>query len=131
MCSSISWCVNRGDFKRRFEVILSQEDETLNNRSKDILRERYVNMVNKLEIHAKRASFWFLSLSTLTTVGSIVVPALISIQDKTFDVNSDEEEIREKFNIFKGKNLFFLNGRELKETVKEFQLIKEVKIKKI
>ncbi len=46
-------------------------------------------------------------------------------------VNSDEEEIREKFNIFKGKNLFFLNRRELKETVKEFQLIKEVKIKKI
>lgn len=98
MCSSISWCVNRGDFKRRFEVILSQEDETLNNRSKDILRERYVNMVNKLEIHAKRASFWFLSLSTLTTVGSIVVPALISIQDKTFDVNSDEEEQKEHEN---------------------------------
>ena len=46
-------------------------------------------------------------------------------------VNSDEEEIREKFNIFKGKNLFFLNRRQLKETAKEFQFIKEVKIKKI
>jgi len=92
MCSSISWCVNRGDFKRRFEVILSQEDETLDARSKEILRERYVNMVDKLEISAKRASFWFLSLSSLTTVGSIIVPALISIQDKTFNINSDETE---------------------------------------
>jgi hypothetical protein len=50
MCSSISWCVNRGDFKRRFEVILSQDDDTLDGRSKDILRERYVNIVDKVEI---------------------------------------------------------------------------------
>ena len=92
MCSSISWCVNRGDFKRRFEVILSQEDDTLDERSKDILRERYVNMVDKLEISAKRASFWFLTLSSITTVGSIIVPALISIQDKTFEIDSDETE---------------------------------------
>ena len=101
MCSSISWCVNRGDFKRRFEVILGQDDDSLNERSKDILRERYVNMVNKIEIGAKRSSFWFLTFSSLTTVGSIIVPALISIQDKTFDVDSDEEEQRQhKNNIY-------------------------------
>ena len=40
MCSSISWCVNRGDFKKRFEIILGQEDDSLDERSKDILRER-------------------------------------------------------------------------------------------
>jgi hypothetical protein len=101
MCSSISWCVNRGDFKRRFEVILGQDDESLDARSKDILRERYVNMVNKIEIGAKRSSFWFLTFSSLTTVGSIIVPALISIQDKTFDVDSDEEDQRQhKNNIY-------------------------------
>jgi len=98
MCSSISWCVNRGDFKRRFEVILGQDDDSLNERSKDILRERYVNMVNKIEIGAKRSSFWFLTFSSLTTVGSIIVPALISIQDKTFDVNSDEDEQKQHQN---------------------------------
>lgn len=92
MCSSISWCFNRGDFKRRFEVILSQDNQNLDDRSKDILRERYVNMVNKIEIGAKRSSFWFMTFSSLTTVGSIIVPALISIQDKTFDINSDEED---------------------------------------
>jgi len=98
MCSSISWCVNRGDFKRRFEVILSQENDTLDARSKDILRERYVNIVDKIEIGAKRSSFWFMTFSSLTTVGSIIVPALISIQDKTFEVNSTEIEQRQHQN---------------------------------
>lgn len=98
MCSSISWCVNRGDFKRRFEIILSQEDDTLDTRSKDILRERYVNMVNKIEIGSKRSSFWFMTFSSLTTIGSIIVPALISIQDKTFEINSTEIEKREHEN---------------------------------
>lgn len=98
MCSSISWCINRGDFKRRFEVILSQDDDSLDARSKDILRERYVNMVDKIELGAKRSSFWFMTFSSLTTIGSIVVPALISIQDKTFNINSDEDEQKQHQN---------------------------------
>lgn len=98
MCSSISWCVNRSGFARRFNQILEEDDPPLSPMSKSILRDRYVRIVNGLEVSAKRSNFWFLTLSSVTTVGSIIVPALISIQDKTFEVNSTTNELEQHNN---------------------------------
>jgi hypothetical protein len=98
MCSSISWCVNRSGFSKRFNQILEEDDPPLSPMSKSILRDRYVRIVNGLEVSAKRSNFWFLTLSSVTTVGSIIVPALISIQDKTFEVNSTTNELEQHNN---------------------------------
>ena len=98
MCSSISWCVNRSGFARRFNQILEEDDPPLSPMNKSILRDRYVRIVNGLEVSAKRSNFWFLTLSSVTTVGSIIVPALISIQDKTFEVNSTTNELEQHNN---------------------------------
>lgn len=98
MCSSISWCVNKSGFARRFNQILEEENSSLASLSKSILRDRYVRIVNGLEVSAKRSNFWFLTLSTVTTVGSIIVPALISIQDKPFLVNSTSNELEQHNN---------------------------------
>ena len=91
MCSNISWCFNRSDFERRFNHVLLEKNVILDRTSKEILKNRYVKLVSKLEIAAKRSNFWFLWCSTITTVGSILVPALLSIQDRTFKVDSSEE----------------------------------------
>jgi len=98
MCSSISWCVNRSGFSKRFNQILEEDDPSLNQLSKSILKDRYVRIVNSLEVSAKRSNFWFLTLSSITTVGSIIVPALISIQDKPFLVNSTTDELEQHNN---------------------------------
>lgn len=71
---------------------MEEENSSLTSLSKSILRDRYVRIVNGLEVSAKRSNFWFMAFSSITTVGSIIVPALISIQDKTFEVNSTSEE---------------------------------------
>ena len=98
MCSSISWCVNKSGFARRFNQILEEDNPSLNQMSKSILKDRYVRLVNGLEVSAKRSNFWFLTLSVVTTVGSIIVPALISIQDKPFLVNSTSNELEQHNN---------------------------------
>jgi hypothetical protein len=92
MCSSVSWCFNRGEFSKKFDKILSEEDTRLTETSKNILRNRYVCLVNKLEVSSKRSSFLYHSFSSIITVGSILVPALISIQDRTFTNSQEEEE---------------------------------------
>ena len=98
MCSSISWCVNRSGFARRFNQIIEEDSPSLDQMSKSILKDRYVRLVNGLEVSAKRSNFWFLTLSAVTTVGSIIVPALISIQDKPFLVNSTSNELEQHNN---------------------------------
>ena len=92
MCSNISWCVNRGEFSKRFGQLVSMEDNELDPMSKQILKNRYVNLVNSMEVASKRSAFWYSSFNTITTVGSIVVPALISIQDRTFEINATDYE---------------------------------------
>ncbi len=43
---------------------------------------RYRRLVSKLDESAKRSAFLYHLLSTFTTLGSIVVPSLISVQEK-------------------------------------------------
>ena len=101
MCSQISWCVNKSEFSSRFGQLVSMEDNKLDEMSKQILRNRYINLVNSLEVSSKRSSFWFTTLNTITTIGSIIVPALISIQDRTFQANAtDQDHINHENNIY-------------------------------
>ena len=45
--------------------------------------------------------------------------------------NSDENKIKKKLEEFKGKSIIFINTKGLKETIKDFNFIREIKIKKI
>lgn len=66
-------------FADNFEKVvenLDQEDQ------KNYLYIRYLRILRKIENNSKRSTFWYFTLSTIVTVGSIVVPALISIQDE-------------------------------------------------
>jgi hypothetical protein len=92
MCSTISWCVNKSEFSNRFSQLVSMEDNHLDAMSKQILKSRYINLVNSLEVKSKRSAFWFTTLNTFTTVGSIIVPALLSVQDRTFQVNATDQD---------------------------------------
>ena len=101
MCSNISWCINKSEFSNRFGSLVSIEDNKLDNISKQILKNRYINLVNSLEVASKRSAFWFSFFNTTTTVGSIIVPALISIQDRTFQINAtDIDQISHENNIY-------------------------------
>jgi len=93
MCSNISWCINKGEFATRFTNVLGNKGLTdLNDLSKEILKNRYIKLINAMEVSSKRANFWFVFLTSLTTVGSIIVPGLLSIQDRTFNVNSSSSD---------------------------------------
>lgn len=99
MCSNVSWCINKGQFSNRFGRVLdSEEMSDLDGLSKEILRNRYIKLINAMEVSSKRASFWFVALSTMTTVGSIIVPGLLSIQDRTFGANSTSQDKSEHEN---------------------------------
>ncbi len=45
--------------------------------------------------------------------------------------NSDENKIKKKLDEFKGKNIILISTKKLKETIKDFDFIREIKIKKI
>ena len=92
MCSTISWCVNKSEFSSRFGQLVSMEDNELDAMSKQILRNRYINLVNALEVASKRSSFWYSTFNLTTTIGSIIVPALISIQDRTFQADATDQD---------------------------------------
>lgn len=47
---------------------------------KQILRDRYVGLVDRTEERAARFTFFFYTSRTIVTVGSLFVPALLSIQ---------------------------------------------------
>ena len=101
MCSNISWCVNRGEFSSRFGQLISMDDNELDQMSKQILKNRYINLVNAMEVSSKRSAFWYSTFNTFTTVGSIIVPGLISIQDRTFRTDAtDQDQIEHENGIY-------------------------------
>lgn len=101
MYSTISWCVNKSEFSTRFGQLVSMEDNKLDPMSKQILRNRYINLVNSLEVKSKRSGFWYSALNTFTTVGSIIVPALLSVQDRTFTSNAtNQDQMNHEHNIY-------------------------------
>ncbi len=95
MCSRISWCFGNSYFVNQLDDYakrLRDGDE------KRFFKMRFNRMIRRLEESTKRSSFWYYLLSGMVTVGSIIVPSLISIQDKTFDTNADQESLEQHAN---------------------------------
>ena len=95
MCSRISWCIGKSFFVDKFKHrVKALEDEE----KKDYLNIRYLRVVSKLEESTKRTTFLYHSLSFVITVGSILVPALISVQDKSTNAVANDNQIQEHSN---------------------------------
>ena len=95
MCSRISWCCGNSFFAEQLEDYcrtLEEGDE------KRFFKMRFNRMIKRLEEKTKRSSFWYYSLSGMVTIGSIIVPSLISIQDKTFNTNAEKEDLEKHAN---------------------------------
>lgn len=97
MCSRISWWFGRSYFVRNFRSITSN----LNDKERNFINVRYLRLVKNLEKKTKRSEFFYYFFSSLVTTGSIIVPSLISIQDRAFKFNpSDEEMDKHSNNIY-------------------------------
>ena len=87
----------------------------------------------------KKKSFflWVLLFIFLTTYNfdftANIENSIFSIREieLTGIKNSDENKIKKKLDEFKGKNIILISTKKLKETIKDFDFIREIKIKKI
>ena len=102
MCSSLSWLLNKSKFAKRFNRILEETDEnSLSVYNKSIIRERYIPMVNSMIMESIRSNIFYIILQTTITIGSILVPALLSIEKKSSFFNlTKEEEIDYQQNLY-------------------------------
>ncbi len=55
---------------------------------------RYIRIVKNLEKSRLISAFYYYFFSTLITLLSIIVPSLLSIQDRTFKANPTDEDVR-------------------------------------
>lgn len=94
MCSRISWCFGKSYFSENFREITSN----LTDINRDYINLRYLRVVKNLEESTKRATFYYYLLSSVVTLGSILVPSLISIQDRAFKFNATDSEKTEHSN---------------------------------
>lgn len=95
MCSRISWCFGNSYFANQLDDYarrLRDGDE------KRFFKMRFNRMIRRLEESTKRSSFWYYLLSSTVTIGSIIVPSLISIQDKSFDSDADQKSLEQHAN---------------------------------
>jgi hypothetical protein len=88
MCSRISWCFGKSYFVQNFRAITT----TLNDTERNFINLRYLRIIKNLEETTKRSAFFYYIFSGIVTAGSIIVPSLISIQDRSFKYNATEEE---------------------------------------
>ena len=97
MCSELSWCLNRSEFKQKFgRAIIDIPSIDLNKFNKILLRKRFIPMVNQMEIESKRVNLAFTVFQIITTLGSILVPAMIAIEDKAILFNSTSFDIEQQ-----------------------------------
>lgn len=94
MCSRISWCFGKSYFVKNFREITSN----LGDVERNFINIRYLRLVKNLEETTKRSAFFYYILSAIVSTGSIMVPSIIAIQDRTFKHNSSEEELDEHSN---------------------------------
>lgn len=94
MCSRISWCFGRSYFVENFRSICSR----LETQQRNFINLRYLRLIKNLEETTKRSAFFYYIFSSLVTTGSILVPSLISIQNRSFNHDATEEEKSEHSN---------------------------------
>jgi hypothetical protein len=98
MCSEFSWCINRSEFKHNYrKTIDALKSSDLSDYNKILLRKRFIPMVNIMEIESKRVNTAYTLFQIITTLGSIMVPALLSTEEKSISFNSTtyEQELQE------------------------------------
>jgi hypothetical protein len=102
MCSSLSWVINKSKFAKRFDRILEETDsDSLSNFNKSIMRERYIPMVNAMIIESIKSNIFFSILQSTITFGSILVPALLSTEQKSIFYNATtEQDIQYQHNLY-------------------------------
>jgi len=89
MCSSLSWVINKSKFAKRFDKILDEvEEDSLSNFNKSIIKERYIPMVNAMIMESIRSNIFYIILQSTITFGSILVPGLLSADEKSILYNS-------------------------------------------
>lgn len=88
MCSRISWCIGRSYFTENFLHMCNE----LTQSQKKFIKVRYIRLLKNLDQSTKRSALFYYIFSGLVTTGSIIVPSLISIQDKAFDPDANENE---------------------------------------
>ena len=94
MCSRISWCFGKSYFVRNFRAITTN----LNDLERNFINIRYLRLVKNLEETTKRSAFFYYIFSAIVTTGSIIVPSLLAIQDRSFKYNATEQEKEEHSN---------------------------------
>jgi hypothetical protein len=92
MCSRISWCIGRTFFTEEFRAYINAHSNDISEEEKVYMKMRYLRTLAKLDESTKRCGFWYTSLGTVVTVGSLIVPALISVQDRPVQSDADNED---------------------------------------
>lgn len=91
MCSKISWCFGHSYFLDHLsEYVDALGDDKIEERRYFLYR--FNRLIKRLEENTKRSSFWYYSLSGIVTIGSILVPPLLSIQKRDVDNKELYEE---------------------------------------
>jgi hypothetical protein len=94
MCSRVSWCIGRSYFTKHFKSMCSDLDQS----KKNFIDMRYIRLVKNLEESTKRSALFYYLFSSLVTTGSILIPSLITIQDRAFRHDATEMDQNEHSN---------------------------------
>ena len=101
MCSYISWCCNKSQYPALTDHIITNMD--IDEVDRMVVRNRYIKMLSHMEVATKFVTFTYSTLSLFITVGSILVPALLSVDNRPFTPDgdpSDNEKSRHENNVF-------------------------------
>ena len=102
MASEVSWFWFQSQFKKDYrKTIESINDNELSELNKMLLRKRFIPILKTMELEMKRVSTGFTLFQIVTTLGSIVVPALLSIEERNFSFNSTNLDLeRQSHNLY-------------------------------
>lgn len=92
MCSRVSWCIGRTFFTEEFQAYINAHSNEISEEERVYMKMRYLRTLAKLDESTKRCGFWYTGLGSVVTVGSLIVPALISVQDRPVQSNADTED---------------------------------------
>ena len=100
MGNILCFCRKSSDFKDLTVEIIEQLE--ISDLDKLILNNRFIKIVSQMDIATKYTSSAYHCLSLMITVGSILVPAMLSVQDKPLirHDTTDYEKERQAHRIF-------------------------------
>jgi hypothetical protein len=94
MCFLFNYFSSNSKFSKRYEAAIDDIDiDSLSLHNKLLLKKRYIPMINSMINESYISNLFYLVLQSTTTIGSIIVPALLSSNDKNIFYNSTNEEL--------------------------------------